>query len=89
MASEGYQDILYLIGLTYGRRDLVEEVDNTGIEALFAKAPYGDLTEDQKATFEAAFEHSLVRQHIATWWVIYDHLQDTEVISPLQFWDPD
>jgi len=88
MASEGYQDILYLIGLTYGQRDLVEEVDSSGIEALFARAPYDDLTEDQKTAFQAAFEHSLVRQHIDTWWVIYDHLQDIDVISPLQFWDP-
>lgn len=89
MASEGYQDILYFIGLTFGKRGLVEEVDSTGIEALFDKAPYGDLIEDQKAVFEAAFEHPLVRQHIAMWWVIYDHLKEIGNIKPLQFWEID
>ncbi len=61
MPAEGYQDILCLIGLTFG------VVDRIGTDKLFAKAPYGDLTADQRSTFEASFKHSVVRQYVALW----------------------
>jgi hypothetical protein len=88
MPSKSYQDILYLIGLTFGKRDFVEMVDRDGLEAVFAKAPYGDLAADQKATFEAAINNPVVRQHIALWWSVYDNLQATEQIPETETWNP-
>jgi hypothetical protein len=89
MANKGYQDILHLIGLTFGKRDFVEMMDREGLEAIFAKAPYGDLAADQKATFEAAIKNPVVQQYIALWWSIYDHLQVTNTIPPTEFWSPE
>jgi hypothetical protein len=34
------------------------------MEKLFDKAPYGT---DQRAAFEAAFKHPMVRQYVALW----------------------
>jgi hypothetical protein len=85
--NSNYQDILYLIGLTFGKRDFVEMVDRDGLEAVFARAPYGDLAADQKAVFEAAINDPMVRQYIALWWSIYNHLQATGTIQPTDFWD--
>ena len=89
MAIEGYQDILYLIGLTFGKRDFFEVVDRIGVAKLFDKAPYGDLTPDQQATFEAAFRHPVVRQYVALWWSIYDNLRATGEVPPTTPWWPD
>lgn len=88
MATEGYQDILYLIGLTFGKHDFFEVVDRMGTEELFAKAPYGDLTPDQRETFEAALKHPVVRLYVALWWAIYDNLRTTGEIPPTGFWNP-
>ncbi len=89
MPSEGYQDILYLIGLAFGKRNFVEVVDRIGMEKLFSKVPYGDLSADQKAGFEAAIKHPVVRQYIALWWPIYDNLRASGDISPMTPWGPD
>ena len=88
MAIEGYQDILYLIGLVFGKRDFFEVVDRIGTEKLFAKAPYDDLTPDQRETFEAALKHPVVQQYVALWWAIYDNLRVTGEIPPAAIWDP-
>ena len=88
MTSEGYQDILYLIGLTFGKRDFFEVVNRVGVEKLFDKAPYGNLTPDQRAAFEAAFKHPMVRQYVALWWAIYDNLRATGEIPETLVWDP-
>lgn len=88
MAIEGYQDILYLIGLAFGKRDFVEVVDRIGPEKLFAKAPYGDLTPDQRATFEAVFENPVMRQYVALWWAIYDNLRASGEIPAASLWNP-
>jgi len=87
--AEGYQDVLYLIGLAFGKRDFVEVVDRIGTEALFAKAPYGDLTAEQRETFEAAFQHPVLRQYVALWWAVYDNLRATGEIPGVAGWDPD
>jgi hypothetical protein len=89
MAIEGYQDILYLIGLAFGKRDFVEVVDRIGTEDLFAKAPYGDLTADQRETFEAAFRHPVLRQYVALWWSLYDNLRATGELPDTVPWNPD
>ena len=83
MAIEGYQDILYLIGLTFGKRDFFEVADH-----MIAEAPYGDLTSEQRATFEAVIKHSVVRQYVALWWAIYDNLRATGEIPPTTPWKP-
>jgi len=88
MATEGYQDILYLIGLTFGKRDFFEVVDRIGTDKLFAKAPYSDMTSDQRETFEAAFKHPVVRQYVALWWAIYDNLRATGEIPATSTWLP-
>jgi hypothetical protein len=89
MATEGYQDILYLIGLAFGKRDFIEVVDRIGLDKVFAKAPYGDLTSDQKDAFEAAFRHPVLRQYITLWWAIYDNLRATGEVPPTAPWAPD
>lgn len=88
MAVEGYQDILYLIGLAFGKRNFIEVVDRIGTQELFAKAPYGDLTSDQKATFEAAFKHPVVRQYVALWWTLYENLRATGELPDVSYWNP-
>jgi len=89
MASEGYQDILYLIGLTFGKRDFFEVVDRIGTDELFAKAPYGDLTPDQRDSFKAAYGHPVLRQYVALGWTIYDNLRATGEIPDTLAWGPD
>jgi hypothetical protein len=88
MANESYQDILYLIGLAFGKRDFFEVVDRIGTDQLFAKAPYGDLAPDQQASFEAAYKHPVVRQYVALWWAIYDNLRATGEIPDSLAWGP-
>lgn len=89
MVSEGYYDILYLIGLAFGKRDLIEVVERIGgIDELFKKVPHGDLNEEQKAAYRAAFEHPRVRAYVAQWWPLYDELRATDEIPGPQAWQP-
>jgi hypothetical protein len=86
--SKGYQDIIWLAGRIFLRRDFVEQADEKGLDAIFAECPYGDLDDDQRAAFEAAFHSPRLRKVVEQWWVAYDEAQDAGEVQPLGVWEP-
>ncbi len=72
MSIAQYQDITWLAGAVFLRRDFVQAADAQGLESLLAECPYGDLTSDEWATYTAAFNHPKLRQTVALWWQEYD-----------------
>jgi len=87
-AKKGYQDIVRLAGLVFLKRDFVKEVDEKGLEAVFQECPYGDLTDEQRAIFEAAFKNPRLREIVEQWWKTYDELRAGGVIPASNPWEP-
>jgi hypothetical protein len=84
-----YQDIIWLAGLILLRRDFVKEADEKGLEAILKECPYGDLTGDQRATFEAAFRHPRLREEVERWWAAYDAARAAgEIPEVREYWEP-
>lgn len=71
----GYQAITWLAGQVFINREFVDEVEGNGFEAIYKECPYDDLTPDQRATFEAAFNKWQLRLLVRVWWVTYDYLR--------------
>lgn len=83
--STHYQDITRLAGLALLRRDLAEKE----LETLFKECPYGDLTDEQRAAFAAAFRHPRLREVIKQWWVAYDTARAAGEIPEIrEYWEP-
>ena len=76
----GHQDILWLAGQVFLFRDFIKEADAQGLEAIFAQCPYGDLTDEEKATFTAAFNDPKLRKVVKKWWKTYDEGRETGAI---------
>jgi hypothetical protein len=50
--------------------------------------PYGDLTEQEKATFRSAFESVKLRQVIEQWWIVYDEERQAGVVPQVtEYWE--
>ena len=82
-----HQDILWLAGQVFLCRDFVKEAAADGLDAIFKQCPYGDLTEDEKATFKAAFEDMRLRGLVEQWWKTYDKARaDGAVPKAGEFW---
>ncbi|MBN2006482.1 MAG: hypothetical protein JXA21_24235 [Anaerolineae bacterium] len=85
---KGHQDALWLAGQVFLSRTFVEEADKMGLDAVFALCPYKDLTEEEKATFRAAFENEKLRKVVKKWWEKYDEEREAGVVSKAGvFWD--
>jgi len=84
--SKGYQDVTWLAGQVFLFRNFVKETDEKGLEALFAECPYGDLNDEQRAAFKAAFHNPRLRQVVEQWWATYDKAQDAGEIPTLTYW---
>ncbi len=76
----GRQDILWLSGQVFLFRDFIKEAEVQGLEAMFARCPYGDLTEEEKATFTAAFNDGKLRKIVEKWWKTYDEGRESGAI---------
>ncbi len=84
---EEHQGILWLAGQVFLSRTFVEDAEATGLEAVFARCPYPDLTEDEKATFTAAFKSEKLRVVVQEWWLLYDEERKAGVIpATLSVW---
>ncbi len=84
---KGHQDILWLAGQVFLSRDFVKEAEEMGLEAVFTLCPYGDLTEEEKATFTAAFEQKKLRKVVKKWWQQYDEGREEGAIpKAADFW---
>lgn len=67
-----HQDLTWLAGLVFIKRDFIEEAEREGLEALFKRAPYGDLTDEEKAAFRDCFNNPHLRKVVKKWWKAYD-----------------
>jgi hypothetical protein len=85
--SDTYQDISWLAGQVFLRRNFVKEADEKGLTVIFKACPYGDLTETQKATFEAAFNNSKLRKVVETWWSTYDETRAAGEVPKATPWE--
>ncbi len=84
-----HQDIAWLSGLVFIDRDFVKRADEEGLDKVFARCPYGDLTESERETFTAAFKHSELREVVATWWKAYDKAREAgEIPQTRAPWSP-
>ena len=83
-----HQDLLWLAGQVLLSRNFVAEVEAGGLDSLFALCPYGDLTAQEKATFQSAFESGRLRQVIEQWWTVYDEERQAGVVLQVkEYWD--
>ncbi len=82
-----YQDISWLAGQVFLYRDFVENAEEQGLETVFKACPYGDLTEDQKATFEAAFNNPDLREVVKRWWTAYDTARTAGAVPKAEPWE--
>ena len=85
--KQGFQDIIWLAGQVFLFRDFVKTTEAKGPEALFAECPYGDLTDEQRAAFEAAFRNSRLRQVVEQWWAAYDDLRAEGALPETVPWE--
>ena len=84
-----HQDIAWLSGLVFIDRDFVKQADEEGLDKVFARCPYGDLSDDERATFAAAFKHPELREVVAAWWKAYDKAREAGDIPQVrEVWYP-
>ena len=76
------QDIIWLAGQVFLWRDFADKE----LKSVFNECPYGDLTQEQQATFEAAFNHPRLRQVVEEWWAAYDKARDAGEIPQASYW---
>lgn len=86
--SKEYQDIIWLAGQVFLSRDFVKTTDEKGLETLFAECPYGDLTDEQRAAFQAAFRNPRLRTVVEQWWEAYDQARAQGEIPAATPWGP-
>lgn len=71
--SKSYEDITKLAGLVFIRRNFLEDILAQGLDAVLKQLDTeGDLTHDERATFEACIGNPRLQQVIHDWWRIYD-----------------
>jgi hypothetical protein len=85
--TQGYQDILWLAGQVFLVRDFVKTTDARSLETLLAECPYGDLSDEQRAGFQAAFHNPRLRQVVEQWWVAYDAARAAGELSGQAYWE--
>ena len=87
----GHQDALWLAGQVFLSRNFVQEATKKGLDAIFAQCPYGDLTDEEKATFKAAFENKKLRKVVEKWWKSYDEERSSgaipRAVATPMFWE--
>jgi len=87
--TTGYQDIIWLAGRVFLKRDFVSEYDDKGLDKLFEECPYGDLTDEQRTAFKMCFTNATLRKAVAEWWVAYDVAKSAgEIPSVKATWEP-
>lgn len=83
-----FQDIAHLAGLIFIKRGFVDKA-TASTDAIRAECRFGDLTDDQLATFEACIRHPKLREVINQWWTTYDAARAAGEIPGVQgFWAP-
>ncbi len=81
-----HQDLTWLAGLVFIKRDFSKEAEEKGLESFFERAPYGDLTEQEKKAFRDGFNNPRLRKIVKKWWEVYDEEREkgeiTKAASP-------
>jgi len=71
--KNGYQDIIELTSLVFIQRHFLEDILEKGLDPLLEEIQAsGDLTAEQKATFEACIHNPRLQAVIKEWWTVYD-----------------
>lgn len=71
--EKSYHDITKLAGLVFIRRNFLEDILEKGLDAMLETIELqGDLTPDERATFEACIHNPRLQPVIRDWWMIYD-----------------
>lgn len=82
-----YQDVTWLAGQVFLWRQFTPSAGQKGLDAMFAQCPYGDLSAQQRATFEAAFNHPRLRRVLELWWRTYDSARAMQIVPQAGFWE--
>jgi hypothetical protein len=82
-----FQDIAHIAGLVFIKRGFVDQAA-ARTDAIKAECHFGDLTDDQLATFEACIHHPKLREIINQWWTTYDAARAAGEIPPVAAWGP-
>ncbi len=82
-----FQDIAHIAGLVFIKRGFVDQAAKS-TDAIKAECPFGDLTDDQLATFEACIHDPKLRQVIDQWWATYDAERAAGQVPPVAAWGP-
>jgi hypothetical protein len=83
--STKFQDIARIAGLVFIKRGFVDQAA-ASTDAIRAECPFGDLTNDQLATFEACIHHPQLREIINQWWTTYDEARTAGEIPIASPW---
>lgn len=87
-ARNNYQDAIWLAGQVFLWREFAPAAEQNGLDALFAQCPYGDLSDEQRAAFAAAFQHPGLRQVVELWWRTYDSARASGAVPNAGYWKP-
>lgn len=83
--KEGYKTFTWLAGMIFIDRDFVAHVDEVGLDAAIKECPLGnDMSDEQKASFKAAFNETWLRLVVKLWWIVYDYLRKRGKIPQAQ-----
>jgi len=89
IATKGYQDIVWLAGKVFLDRNFIKQIKSNGIDTVYEQCPYGDLSDEQRATFTDTFSRWEMRFLVHIWWMVYDHLRTRDkIIGVSEAWRP-
>lgn len=66
------QAAMWLAGYLKLKRGGIELVEEKGLDAALEECPHDDLTEAERATFEACLAVPELVEHEKAWWPLYD-----------------
>ncbi len=82
-----HQDIIWLAGQVFLFRDFVDRAEGKGLDAVMDECPYGDLTEQERQAFKAAFENPRLREVVKQWWTAYDEARQAGELEGVSYWE--
>lgn len=85
---KGYEAINWLAAGVILKRGFAERLEKEGLDTVLESCHYDDLTDEQRAVFEAALEQPLLKAIIETWWEAYDVLKASGALPSIRNGDP-
>ena len=78
MNNYEYKTFIWLCGMVLADKGFVKHVDDVGLDAVIDECPFDDdLSDEQRESFEVAFNNKLLRLVVKVYWLVYDYLRNT------------